>query len=231
VISETPRPGCVIAFGSESTDADGTITRYEWDWTADGSVDETTTDSILSHTYETPGPHTVRLTVTDNDGQSDSTTATFTLHFPDREGTLCQPDRTARAASVRPPSTWKLFARPSGSLRKGRLVGRLNATVMPPGAVSAGPDPRPSRAVRRLLAARWTLTPLARGRFAGVARIRGRHACLRADVAKGSFTATDGALRLTGRFALRRSRLGGTLRVSARRRAAGARRRASCRVP
>jgi len=51
----------------DSTDSDGTIASYEWDFgDGDSGTGETT-----SHTYAAPGTYPVSLTVTDNDGATD----------------------------------------------------------------------------------------------------------------------------------------------------------------
>ena len=57
--------------GSDSDDPDGSIASYSWDWgdsSADGSG---VTDS---HTYTDPGTYTVELTVTDDEGETDTAT-------------------------------------------------------------------------------------------------------------------------------------------------------------
>jgi PKD repeat protein len=59
---------------AESDDPDGTIVDYEWDFD-DGTTGIGVTES---HTYATPGNYTVRLTVTDNHGETDDTTRTAT---------------------------------------------------------------------------------------------------------------------------------------------------------
>jgi PKD repeat protein len=56
--------------GSGSSDPDGTITSYAWDY-GDGAGDNGVTGS---HTYAAAGPRTVTLTVTDNDGGVDTAT-------------------------------------------------------------------------------------------------------------------------------------------------------------
>ena len=66
---ETPESGEHVIFdGSSSSDPDGEIVSYEWDF-GDGSTDS---GSIVSHVFTTPGTYTVNLTVTDNDGMTDS---------------------------------------------------------------------------------------------------------------------------------------------------------------
>jgi PKD repeat protein len=65
-----------------SNDPDGTIVSYDWDF-GDGSAHGT--DANPSHTYADAvgSPYTVTLTVTDNDGATDSDTATVTINTHD----------------------------------------------------------------------------------------------------------------------------------------------------
>jgi PKD repeat protein len=58
-----------------SADPDGTIASYAWDF-GDGG---TGTGRGASHTYAEPGTYTVALTVTDDDGASDETSAEVTV--------------------------------------------------------------------------------------------------------------------------------------------------------
>ena len=65
-----------VAFdGSGSTDPDGSIVAYDWDF----GDDSTGTGPTPLHTYTTDGTYNVTLTVTDNMGASDSTTRTATI--------------------------------------------------------------------------------------------------------------------------------------------------------
>ena len=57
---------------SGSSDPDGTVVSYHWDF-GDGQTQNTTTPTI-SHTYSTPGARTVLLTVTDNSGSTGQAT-------------------------------------------------------------------------------------------------------------------------------------------------------------
>ena len=61
-----------------STDADGTIADYAWDF-GDGATGSGVTDS---HTYAASGSYEVKLTVTDNDGATDTSTKTVTVTLP-----------------------------------------------------------------------------------------------------------------------------------------------------
>jgi uncharacterized repeat protein (TIGR01451 family) len=56
---------------SGSFDPDGEIVSYEWDWNNDGIYDETTTSASITHIWNEPYSGTIRLRVTDNDGQTD----------------------------------------------------------------------------------------------------------------------------------------------------------------
>jgi len=65
---------------SASTDPDGNITSYEWDF-GDGNVTNTTHE-ILNHSYSEAGSYEVTLTVTDDDGVTNSTTKEITVYPP-----------------------------------------------------------------------------------------------------------------------------------------------------
>ena len=68
-ISNTdPETGESITFTDASTDQDGEITRWIWNF-GDG---ETSTDQNPQHTFQTAGNYTVSLTVTDDDGGEDT---------------------------------------------------------------------------------------------------------------------------------------------------------------
>lgn len=53
--------------GSGSTDADGAVVAYRWDWDGDAAIDETTTSPIATHVFPS-GAHRVRLSAVDDDG-------------------------------------------------------------------------------------------------------------------------------------------------------------------
>jgi len=66
--------------GSGSTDPDGSISSYAWDF-GDTSTD-TTNSATNSHTYLAAGTYPVTLTVTDNQGATNSATTNVTVTTP-----------------------------------------------------------------------------------------------------------------------------------------------------
>jgi len=68
----------IITFNaSNSTDSVGSIMNYEWDF-GDGNVTNTT-EPTINHSYISPGVYTVNLTVTDNDGLTNTTALNLTI--------------------------------------------------------------------------------------------------------------------------------------------------------
>jgi serine protease len=68
--------------GSGSSDSDGSIASYAWDF-GDGN---TASGSTASHTYAAGGTYTVTLTVTDDDGATDSASQSVTVEEPVSDG-------------------------------------------------------------------------------------------------------------------------------------------------
>ncbi len=64
--------------GTGSSDTDGTVASYAWEF-GDGG---TSTSASPNHTYANAGSYQVKLTVTDNDGAKDSVTKTITVTAP-----------------------------------------------------------------------------------------------------------------------------------------------------
>jgi PKD repeat protein len=77
----SPETGETITFdASDSSDSDGSIENYEWDFNGDGY---THIGESVIHSYSSPGDYTVTLKVTDEDGATDVTTRTVTVQDSD----------------------------------------------------------------------------------------------------------------------------------------------------
>lgn len=64
---------------SASSDPDGTIARYLWDFDGNGTVDREAQNPVISHSFSNTGNFPVTLTVVDDDGGRDSETRTVTV--------------------------------------------------------------------------------------------------------------------------------------------------------
>ena len=64
---------------SGSSDPDGSIQTYEWDFDGDGTTDQTTPTPTVTHTYSNPGAFGAALTVTDDEGATNTTTRTVNV--------------------------------------------------------------------------------------------------------------------------------------------------------
>ncbi len=71
VNNTAPAAGQPVEFdASGSSDPDGSISQYQWDFDGDGSYETTTTNPTTSHTFDTVGDFRPELRVTDDDGTS-----------------------------------------------------------------------------------------------------------------------------------------------------------------
>ncbi|MFB6121148.1 MAG: PKD domain-containing protein [Halobacteriaceae archaeon] len=77
-----PSAGQSVTFdASGSSDPEGDALTYEWDWTGDGTVDQTTSDPTdnATHSYASSGTYTASVTVSDGNGNSDTATTTVNV--------------------------------------------------------------------------------------------------------------------------------------------------------
>ncbi len=71
-------PPLAVTFnGTGSSDSDGSISSYQWDF----GDNRTGTGKTVQHTYQTIGTYTARLTVTDNDGSTGSATCEIDVGY------------------------------------------------------------------------------------------------------------------------------------------------------
>jgi PKD repeat protein len=89
-VSANPTSGdapLAVTFSSAgSSDPDGTVASYAWDF-GDGN---TSTSANPSHTYTAEGTYAATLTVTDDDGATDSATVTITVTDPPNQPPVAQ---------------------------------------------------------------------------------------------------------------------------------------------
>ena len=118
----TGNVGVPIVFdGRDSYDSDGgTIVSYAWDF-GDGSTGD---GALVSHTYANPGTYTVKLTVIDNDGNSNTATTTAVISGEDvldLDIAAFTVPRTARSG--------KAIAIELSVVNSGPVLGQAIATV------------------------------------------------------------------------------------------------------
>ncbi len=102
--------------GTGSTDSDGLIVAYDWDFDDDGTTDAT--GASASFTYQAEGTYTARLTVTDDDGATDDATTAISVNPAPQPGGC-----PAVGAAVIIPNNWGMrkgpASTPSGGCGKG----------------------------------------------------------------------------------------------------------------
>jgi len=119
-------PNVWISFsGAASYDVDGSIVQYAWSF-GDGS---TGSGSTAYHRYTTAGTYTVQLTVTDDDGATDTDTVTIVVQ------SAAAPDLTVQNVSYTPTSptqghsvTFSITVRNAGSATAGTFRVRLQGS-------------------------------------------------------------------------------------------------------
>jgi len=91
VTPSSPETGETVTFdGVDSTDDDGTIVEFSWDFDGDGIADESTADPESEHVYDDSGEYDATLTVEDDDGAT--ATAEVTVEVDPSDGTPTETD-------------------------------------------------------------------------------------------------------------------------------------------
>lgn len=73
----TPTAGQSVTFSNDTSDLDGSIVTFAWDFDGDGTVDDN--GQTVSHTFNDPGKYNVTLKVIDDDGATDNLTKTVVV--------------------------------------------------------------------------------------------------------------------------------------------------------
>jgi len=79
-----------------SYDSDGTIEKYEWDFGGSGTAQGET----YNYTYDNYGTYVVTLTVTDNDGNKDTTSKTILLKRPEPQPSILEVRKAEHKFSI-----------------------------------------------------------------------------------------------------------------------------------
>lgn len=78
-------PGTTVSFDASNSSAyDDTISRYEWDFDGNGTIDKTTTEPTATHTYSSVFNGEMNLTVVTTSGLSDSVTREVLIQPEDK---------------------------------------------------------------------------------------------------------------------------------------------------
>ncbi len=131
--AETVTPNETVGVdGVNSTDPDGTVTNYEWTF-GDGT---TATGATAEHAYDASGTYTVSLTVTDDEGESDTTNRTVTVEAPKRPYFAIESVGTSGPVETGTPLNVSVRV---GNTGEGG--GEAATTVRLPGSASASKSP------------------------------------------------------------------------------------------
>ena len=102
-----PRMNEAITFdASGSTDPDGAIATYEWDFNGDGLFEQQTTDPVVSYTFSTPGLKTITVRAVDDEGAVARDTISL-----DVSELAVTTQRTISTVAALPGSTFRVVVR------------------------------------------------------------------------------------------------------------------------
>ncbi|TML99065.1 MAG: PKD domain-containing protein [Actinobacteria bacterium] len=94
-----PLVGATVTFKSTSTDSDGTIVSQAWDLDNDGQFNDGT-GLTATTAFTTPGPHVVRLEVTDDLGATNISSINVNVNQPPTASYTYKPDKPVEGDTV-----------------------------------------------------------------------------------------------------------------------------------
>jgi YD repeat-containing protein len=135
----TPNPTVpaqqVVFDGSESSDVDGDVTKYEWDLDANGTFEtDTGTNPTASRSYSSPGSRAVKLRVTDDDGATAQATRNLAVLPP---GGAPGPYASAVLGTQGLVSYWRMGESSGGTLSDSKGTNHGSMSGATPGAEGA----------------------------------------------------------------------------------------------
>ena len=79
---QSPLAGSSVSFTNQASDPDGEIQKYSWDFDGDGNEDSSAPNP--SFTFPSEGTYSTKLTVTDSDGSTATTSQTMSIAQPNQ---------------------------------------------------------------------------------------------------------------------------------------------------
>jgi PKD repeat protein len=130
----SPSVGDEVTFVSYSNDPDGHLTAQAWDLDGDGAFDDASR-AVVSRTFSVPGPKTVSLRVTDDEGAASTTSLTLQVR---EQSTASPPPSSQPAPSGAAPLPRLLspfpIVRLVGSVRRARTDIKVLTVRAPRGS-------------------------------------------------------------------------------------------------
>jgi hypothetical protein len=200
--SSAARTGEPVTFdASASRDADGSITKYEWDLDGDGTYErDSGTEPVVTRSYDMPGAVTVTVRVHDDDGKATDETAEVDVSGPGA-GDAEPPEgggavgRTSGAATGKALGRFRIV---SSRARRDRAVVRVRVPAAGVLRVRAARGVPAIRPVRVNAPREGVLTVTVRASRAGAAALARRGS--RRIRARFSFTPVGGATQTATRW-------------------------------
>lgn len=120
-----------------TTDPDGDVARYRWDFDGDGNVDRTTSAPTVRYAYDEPGTYAANVTVVDEGGNAATATANVTVSRPAADFAVADAALSSTAAAAGENVTVSATVE-----NEGNASGTYTATLTVDGEVVAREEVR-----------------------------------------------------------------------------------------